>query len=494
MTIKNTDIRDIDILKTWTLESSLNFTRYFFKHNQGRKFVVGPHHEKISKALDKVLKGETKRLIINIAPRYGKTELAVKNFIAMGLGLNAKAKFIHLSYSDGLAIDNSEGVRNVMELPEYKAIYETRLANRGKKHWYTTEGGGLYATSSSGQVTGFGAGLVDEEKEEEEFEKALDDLLSVNGIGFGGAIIIDDPIKPDDAVSATIRNKVNNKFETTIKNRVNSRNTPIIIIMQRLHVDDLCGKLIREEGEDWEVLSLPCITTNEEGEEVALWPFKHSLEELKKEKTKNSFVFETQYMQNPKPLEGLMYDREFKTYEVIPYSKNAKRKVYVDTADEGKDHLCAIYYEEHPHGNYILDVLYTQKPMEFTETKTAELSTIHKIDIADVESNNGGRAFARNVEKQMREMGNNKTRVKWFHQSENKNVRIFTKSNEVMNLTLFPKGWETLWPRFHTHLTTYMKVGKNEFDDAEDALTGTIEKRNKSNTGTTDDILSRLNF
>ena len=494
MTIKNADIRDIDVLKTWTLESSLNFTRYFFKHNQGRKFVVGPHHKKISKALDKVLKGETKRLIINIAPRYGKTELAVKNFIAMGLALNARAKFIHLSYSDGLAIDNSEGVRNVMELPEYKAIFETRLANRGKKHWYTTEGGGLYATSSSGQVTGFGAGLVDEEKEEEEFEKALDDLLAVNGIGFGGAIIIDDPIKPDDAVSATIRNKVNNKFETTIKNRVNSRNTPIIIIMQRLHVDDLCGKLIREEGEEWEVLSLPCITTNEEGEEVALWPFKHSLEELKKEKTKNSFVFETQYMQNPKPLEGLMYDREFKTYEAIPYSKKAIRKSYTDTADEGKDYLCSIAYEEHPHGNYILDVVYTQKPMEYTEVKTAESLTKHEVSESIIESNNGGKGFARNVEKQMREMGNNSTSVDWFHQSENKNVRIFTKSNEVMNLTYFPKGWESMWPIFHTHVTTYMKVGKNEFDDAPDALTGTVEKRDESSVEETEDILSRLNF
>lgn len=497
MTIKNSDIRDIDVLKTWVLSSTLNFTRYFFKHNQNRKFVVGSHHEKISDALNRVLKGEIKRLIINVAPRYGKTELAVKNFIAMGLGLNPKAKFIHLSYSDDLALDNSDGVRDIIELPEYQQLFETRLANRGKKKWYTTEGGGLYATSSSGQVTGFGAGLVDEEIDEEAEQelKDLEEFLpAVDGTEFGGAIIIDDPIKPDDATSATIRNKVNNKFDTTIKNRVNSRNTPIIIIMQRLHVDDLCGKLIREEGEDWEVLELPCIHTNEEGEEVALWEFKHTLAELRKEKEKNSFVFETQYMQNPKPLEGLMYDREFRTYEAIPYSKSAIRKAYIDTADEGKDYLCAISYEEQPHGNYILDVLYTQKPMEYTEPKTAESLTMHAVEEAVIESNNGGRGFARNVEKQMREMNNNETYVDWFHQSENKNVRIFTKSNEVMNMTFFPVGWEKLWPTFHTHITTYIKVGKNEFNDASDALTGTVERRGESSIEETEDILSRLNF
>ena len=100
------DIRDIDIIKTWTLQGTLNFTRYFFKEKYKRKFVVGKHHVKIAEALDRVFRGQSTRLIINIAPRYGKTELAVKNFIAMGLAINPKAKFIHLSYSDDLARDN----------------------------------------------------------------------------------------------------------------------------------------------------------------------------------------------------------------------------------------------------------------------------------------------------------------------------------------------------------------------------------------------------
>lgn len=75
-------IRDIDVIRTFVLQGTLNFTRYFFKIRQKRKFVVGKHHREIAAALDKVLCGEITRLIINIAPRYGKTELAVKNFIA----------------------------------------------------------------------------------------------------------------------------------------------------------------------------------------------------------------------------------------------------------------------------------------------------------------------------------------------------------------------------------------------------------------------------
>lgn len=477
----NTDVRDIDILKTWCLSGTLNFTRYFFKHRFNRKFVVGDHHKQIADVLDRVLAGELTKVIINIAPRYGKTEVAVKAFIAEGLGLNPAAKFIHLSYSDDLARDNSRGVQEIMAHPEYKRLFEAQPTSPNTKKWYTKQGGGLYAVSSAGQVTGFGAGLVDEENEDKELADELDDFMPPIEANekFGGAIIIDDPIKPDDALSSLVREKVNNKFETTIRNRVNSRNTPIIIIMQRLHENDLCGYLMNQEPDEWYVLSLPCIYTDENGEEKALWEFKHTLEELKALREKNQYVFDTQYAQNPKPLQGLMYENAFREYDVIPYSGKMVKKAYIDTADEGKDYLCAIAYVETETANYILDVLYTQKSMEFTEPKTAEMLTKHAIKEANIESNNGGRGFARAVESQCRSMSNNLTRIKWFHQSDNKDVRIFNQSAAVMNLTYFPKGWERMWPEFHKSITGYMKIGKNAHDDAADALTGTVEKRDK---------------
>lgn len=479
----NINIRDIDIKKTWCLSSTLNFTRYFFKTRFNRKFVVGDHHVKIASALDDVLAGKTKKLIINIAPRYGKTEVAVKNFIAEGLALNPKAKFIHLSYSDDLARDNSMGVQEIINSPEYQQLFEARPTSTSTKKWYTEQGGGLYAVSSAGQVTGFGAGLVDLEEEESIEDIAdFDEFISAIDAdeNFGGAIIIDDPIKPDDARSVTVRDKVNNKFDTTIRNRVNSRNTPIIIIMQRLDEDDLCGHLMRQEPGEWTILSLPCIY-NENGEEKALWEFKHTLAELKDLRKKNSFVFDTQYMQDPKPLEGLMYEQGFREYDTIPHSRMMLRKNYTDTADTGEDFLCSICYVETESANYVLDVLYTPKPMEYTEPKTAEMLTKNEISVSIVESNNGGRGFARNVEAQSRILKNNKTKFTWFHQSENKQVRIFTKSADVQNLTYFPRGWDKMWTEFYKHVTSYKKVGKNDHDDPEDVLTGMVEWRGKGN-------------
>ena len=89
-------------------------------------------------------------------------------------------------------------------------------------------------------------------------------------------------------------------------------------------------------------MSLPVIETNEAGEEVALWPFKHTLAELQDLREKSPWVFDTQYMQNPRPLVGLMYEREFKTYDVLPVTKQHKVKANIDTADKGEDFLCAI--------------------------------------------------------------------------------------------------------------------------------------------------------
>jgi predicted phage terminase large subunit-like protein len=370
-------------------------------------------------------------------------------------------------------------VQEILREDSYRRLYPgTKPTSVNTRKWFTSEGGGLYAVSSAGQVTGFGAGIVDKD-EEEELSAEVEELASVSDGTFGGAIVIDDPIKPDDARSDTVRDKVNQKFETTIRNRVNSRNTPIIIIMQRLDEQDLCGYLQKLEPEEWEVLSLPVIQTDEEGNEVALWPFKHTLEELQDLREKNSFVFDTQYMQNPRPIEGLMYERTFMTYQAIPITRKRKIKAYIDTADTGKDFLCCIIYIETEIGNFILDVYYTQAPMETTESETARRLTKYGVEECIVESNNGGRGFGRKVRDNCRILMNRKTSFTFFTQTDNKDVRIFNHSNEVQNLTVFPERWDLLWPQFYKAITQYKKEGGNAHDDAPDALTGTIEKRNK---------------
>lgn len=452
------------VLRSWILSDSLHFARYFFKlMNGGKKFVVGKHHRMICDKLNDVLTGKTRRLIINIAPRYSKSELVSRNFIAMGLAINPAAKFIHLSYSGDLALGNSVAVKDIVKSEDYQRLFGVEIAvgTDTKSQWNTTKGGGLYATSSLGQVTGFGAGAIENEGDEWQF---------------GGAIVIDDPIKPADALSDNNREAVNLHFETTIRNRVNSRNTPIIIIMQRLHEHDLCGYLMELEPDEWEVLSVPCISYNEDGEEEALWPFKHTIEELHKIESANQFVFDTQYMQNPKPLEGLMYSK-LRTYDILPMEQSI-RKNYTDTADKGADFLCSVCYVETPLGMYVTDVLYTDKPMEYTEVKTAEMLLINGTQLVKVESNNGGEGFARNVEKNVRLQGTPvalKMNFTSFFQSLNKNVRIFSHSAEVQNLIHFPSDWETRWPQFAQAVKGYRKVGRNAHDDAPDVLTGMVE-------------------
>ena len=479
-----THITKKDIDKAWTLKGTLNFTRYFFKHLNKRRFIVGNHHKTVCQALDDVLQGKTTKLIINIAPRYGKTELAVKNFIAMGLAINPRANFIHLSYSGTLAMENSMAIKDIVKSEQYQQLYQGRISygNDTKNKWKTEQGGGLYATSTLGQITGFGAGLVEnedneltEENEDTELTEEIECIDTGSNV-FGGAIVIDDPIKPEDALSDVIRERVNRRFETTIRNRVNSRKTPIIIIMQRLHENDLCGYLQNIEPEDWKVVSLPCVYEDEQGESHPLWEFKHTLVELEKIRLANSYVYETQYMQNPKPLEGLMYAR-FKTYSTLPIEAHMPvKKAYIDTADTGSDYLCAIFYDEMESGCYVTDVIYTQKPMEYTEPETARAIERNNTTECCVESNNGGRGFRRNVENNVRKLGNWRCNFIDITQTQNKQTRIFTHSAEVQNMIFYPEDWATRWPAYHSAMTAYRKEGKNEHDDAPDATTGVVER------------------
>ena len=370
---------------------------------------------------------------------------------------------MHLSSSDQLITRNVTNVRRLMADPNYRAFFpQVKLSNNAKGSISTSRGGIMYAAPFMGQITGFGCGKLGAKK-------------------FSGAMLIDDPMKAQDSFSNTIKERIGELWTSTFKNRLNDTHTPVIVTAQRLAEDDFCGYLIKregtiDEGGEWDVVRFPAIVDEGTNTERALWEDRFPLEKLRRYRESDPFTFETQYMQNPKPLEGMMY-REFKTYDIIPYAIESTRKAYVDTADTGDDYLCAICYVEQPEGNYVTDVLYTKKPMEYTEPATSEMLSRQQTEEAFIESNNGGRGFARNVEKQCRLMGNTKTRISWFAQTDNKQVRIFSKSADVNNMTFFPSGWDKKWPEFYRAVMGYMKEGRNANDDAPDALTGCFEKR-----------------
>ena len=297
------DANELQVAKHKCETDLLFFTRYFFKKRFGSKFIVNSHHVAIVNALMSVANGDVSRLVINIPPRYGKTEIGVVNFMAWGMALNPASKFIHLSYSDDLVSDNSSQVKELVQSEEFQELWPIGLRHdsKSKKKWYTEDRGGVYATSAGGAVTGFGAG-------------------STNAEGFSGAIIIDDPLKPDDADSGTKRTQVNNRMNTTIKSRLNNRKTPIIVIMQRIHEEDMSGFLLDGgTGEEWTHLNIP--VRSPEGE--PLWPEKHNSEELAIMERADRYTFSGQYMQQPIPDEGIFFTKaSFNWYENLPKDLN----------------------------------------------------------------------------------------------------------------------------------------------------------------------------
>ncbi|CAB4153662.1 Terminase RNaseH-like domain containing protein [uncultured Caudovirales phage] len=300
------------VLKIMCETNLLFFTRYIYKENTRRNFIVAPHFIKIANTLEEVAKGNIKRLIINIPPRYGKTELAVKCFIAWSLAKNPQSKFIHLSYSDSLALDNSSQTKEYIESDAFQKFWEMKLKKdaQSKSKWFNDFGGGVYATASGGAITGFGAGVT-ESKE------------------FSGAIIIDDPLKPDDALSEIKRKAVNERFNNTIRSRVNDRETPIIVIMQRLHENDMSGFLLAGgSGEEWHHLCLPALNNKNE----PLWEDKHTFAELEQIRQANRYNFSGQYMQTPSPEEGGEWRKDW--FEIINRNDvpNVEWDMFIDGA------------------------------------------------------------------------------------------------------------------------------------------------------------------
>ena len=310
LAITNKDIRDAQ-------ESLLDFTKLMFRFNHGMNFIMNRHHEEICDYLGAVLIGEVRRLIINIPPRYGKTETSVINFIPWCLGNYPDSEFIHACYSAELSSSNSMACKNVVLSDAYQLVFPyTHITEeaRARHHWRTTMGGVMYASGIGGTVTGYGAGKMRKR--------------------FGGAIVVDDPHKPLEALSEPKRVNVITWFQNTLMSRLNARHTPIVIIMQRLHEADLSGWLLEGgTGEHWENLKIPALLPDGK----ALWSYKHTVEDLKRMEEKAPYEFAGQYQQTPSPLGGGMFkDKWWRYYKVLP---NVKYKIItVDTAQKEGEH------------------------------------------------------------------------------------------------------------------------------------------------------------
>ena len=462
-------------------KSLLKFTQTTF-----HKFFSSKFHKNYYNILDKFAKRDIKNLIISAPPQHGKSEGSSRRLPAYVVGVRPDDKIALVSYSATKAEKFGREVMSIMREPEYLDIfddvkYPEKGYNGAKSNTNTTR----ESINSDGSMkfVGVGGGLTGETV----------DLL-----------ILDDLYKDwQDANSPIIQERVWDWYTSVAETRLNN-DSQQLIVFTRWSENDLVAKLedlnkVKEyKGQEDLDLFISKLKEDEfikinfkaikEGEPnefdnrligEALYPEKHSKNKLISARDKDPDKFDCLYQGDPVSKDGLMYG-EFKTYKSLPDFKIVKN--YTDTADTGKDRLCSISYglpiDKADDHIYIIDLIYTSEAMEVTEPLTADLIKRTNTNITNVESNNGGRSFARNIEK----LVNSNNSIKWFHQSNNKEARIFSNSASVNSRIVFPSDWHIRWGDFYKDVTKYKKEFKaNKFDDAPDVLTGIIEQEVKKN-------------
>lgn len=319
--------------------------------------------------------------------------------------------------------------------------------------WSLEKGNNNYlATSPTGTATGFGANII----------------------------VIDDLIKnASEANNSLNRDKQWSWFTDTMLSRLEGNDWKIIVVMTRWHSKDLAGRLIshcNENNISYKQILYKAI--KDDGSMLCDDILNHESYTIKT-KTMSPEIALANYQQEPIDLRGTLY-KSFKTYDEIPKDmfgnyKFTEIKSYCDTADTGDDYLCNIIYGVLNREAYILDVYYTKDHMEITEKEVAKRLTEFKVNNALVEGNNGGRGFARQVERNMRELGNHRTIIRTFHQSNNKNARILSNATWIMEHIYYPSNWHNKWNEYFVSMKEYQREGKNSHDDAQDATTGVAE-------------------
>lgn len=401
------------------------------------------------------------KLMINIPPRTGKSRTLV-NFCKWALGKSNKNKIITGSYNDEMAQDFSrytrDGIQQEKTYPHQVAYGDVFPETNIKK-----------GDASYGKWALEGA------------------FFSYKGAGVGGSVtgkgcnisIVDDPVK--DAEEAFNDNRLEviwRWYSGTFKSR-REKGSIEIVNMTRWAEKDICGRILKgSRGHEWFMLRMEAMDTVSK-EMLCPELFDREMYDEYKD-TIDESIFDANYHQRPVDKKGRLY-KDFTTYEDIPRDEDGNplfEKIisYTDTADTGGDHLTSLVAGVYQGLAYVLDVLHTREPMEVTEPATAEMLFNHSVGTAKIESNSGGRGFARNVERELWQKYKTKgISVKWFHQSKNKKARILTNATRVMKCVVFPKDWGTRWPDYYRAMNDYKAEGTNAHDDAPDATTGLAE-------------------
>lgn len=389
-------------------------------------------------------------LIINLPPGFGKSYTA-SLFATWIFGQNKKSQIITVSYGQDLAISFAKTVRDT--------ISEEHIQD-DEAHYTTTS------------FFPYGDGAMDKWALEGNYMSYLGTSFTGKLTGMrGNIIIIDDPIKNE---AEALNEAVKASHWSFYKNTLTSRMLPgalQIIIQTRWATDDLAGKIESEFPERCITLKMAALDENDSSLCEDVYPAEDLIQ---KRKTTDEHIWAANFLQIPIDLKGALYG-EFKTYSVIDPDMFERKIAYIDTADEGADYLCCIIGGIIGKYGYVTDIYYTDESMETTEPETARKLNESGTREAIIESNNGGRGFARSIEKELKKLKNKKCVVTWFHQSKNKKTRILVNATNVMEQIIMPEDWKQRFPKFYSAMKKYQRKGKNEHDDAPDASTGFVE-------------------
>lgn len=437
-------------------------------------FEATPFHVRYYSLLQAFAEGRIRRLMVTVPPQHGKSLGSSVLLPAYMLGLNPSLHVAIASYSASLAQKFNKRIQRLLDSAPYASLFPaTSIKSAGRN-------GGYQRTSELTEIVGTGGDLVAVGRE---------GSLTGNPVD---VFIIDDLYKDAmEANSPTVRENCWEWYTSVVRTREHNLSQELIVFT-RWHKEDLVGRIMQKEkvipltsweqlecdcGGDWLHLNLEALKTTpptefdprEIGE--ALWPERHSAELLMEKRRLDALQFESMYQGRPSDAAGLLYGDAWQTYDALP-DEPVRVANYTDTADMGDDYLCSVCYMVGLDGLiYVQDVVYSREHMEVTEPQVAEMFVRCGTREALIESNNGGRGFARNIQRLAQGVA-----VGWFHQSANKESRILSNASTVLRHLRWPKDWRERWPELAVHLVGYnRRFRSNRWHDAPDVLTGIIE-------------------
>lgn len=390
-------------------------------------------------------------LIINMPPRHGKS-LTDQCLTSWLLGRDPTCRVMTASYNEDVASVFSKNVRNTIQTEKIgeRVVFsdmfpktKVKYGDASAKKW-TIDGQSqisYLATSPNGTATGFGCDYL----------------------------ICDDLIKSaEEAYNETALDNTYQWFVNTMLSRLEGQKK-CIIIMTRWSSRDLAGRIMDAFPDECEIIKYQ--VQDKDGKMLCEYILSEKDMDLIKREM-NVDIFEANYNQTPIDVKGRLYS-EFKEWEKLPSGKIIN---FTDTADTGSDFLCSINGVVSEKEFYISDLVFTDESMEITEPKVAELLFSGAVNVSRIESNNGGRGFARNVQRLMNERyGSNRTQIESVPQTHNKESRILASSAWVQNHVYMPPNWRTRFPEFYKQVMSYQRKGKNAHDDALDVLASIYE-------------------